>query len=365
MGAVLSQAKTLWLGLKLLLQLRRDLAAVLARARAPPGLPVPRPTAPYWLADPPFPELVRARVPAALPARADVVVIGTGVTGAAAARSLLSSSSSPKPRVVVLDARTLCSGATGRNGGHIKASPHELFARLREAGGMDPARAAELVRFQLRHLEVLVQLCEAEGWDVAECREVETVDLYLDEQGRDKAFAQVRELAKWVPECEIAMWDADAAREKFGPNDAVVGAISYRAGALWPFRLVSCVWADLLAAYPDSLSLQTETPVEGIAPCGGERGGFVVSTPRGDIECAHVVHATNAFATQLVPGLRGKMTGFRAHMTAQRPGAQFPASGGARSWSIMYGSAFDYVTQRPSTVEEDGTEVPGDLMLGG
>ena len=52
--------------------------------------------------------------------RADVVVIGSGITGSNVARNLLEHNASL--RVVLVEARRLCSGATGRNGGHCKPS---------------------------------------------------------------------------------------------------------------------------------------------------------------------------------------------------------------------------------------------------
>ncbi|KAI0007983.1 FAD dependent oxidoreductase [Xylariaceae sp. FL0662B] len=372
MGAVQSKLKTLWLAIKALLEASKDIQTVLERASRPPGLPVPNPTPSYWLEDPPFPELVDRQSPT-LPPEADIVIIGSGITGAAVARAVLQAreereqeqSKTPQPQqqrrdivVAVLDARSLCSGATGRNGGHVKSSPHELFARLRGPLGVE--RAAALTRFQLAHVGALTALCAAEGWCVAECREVETVDFYLDEADRERAFAQVRELARFVPELEVRMWDAVEAQKNFGVNDYIKGAISYTAGALWPFRFVSSVWKDLLEKYEKSLYLETGTAVESIATTEQQGRAYEVMTSRGTIKCDHVVHATNSFATQFVPGLQGKMTGLLAHMSAQRPGKQFPDLDGSRSWSVIYGSAFDYVTQRPT---ENGQ--PGDIMLGG
>ncbi|KAI1078504.1 FAD dependent oxidoreductase-domain-containing protein [Whalleya microplaca] len=361
MGAVQSTFKTLWLAIKVLLAANKDIQAILQRASQPPGLPVPNPTKSYWLADPPFPELVDKQSPT-LPPDADIVIIGSGITGAAVARTVLQERErkgvKSSGKVVVLEARSLCSGATGRNGGHIKSSPHELFARLR--GTLGAARAAALTRFQLAHVGVLTKLCAAEGWDVAECREVETVDFYLDEADREKAFKEVRELAEYVPELEIQMWDAGGAQKKFEVNQYIKGAISYTAGALWPFRFVSSVWKDLFAKYEKSLCLETGTAVQSIVTTKQQGRAYEVVTSRGTIKCDYVVHATNSFATQFVPGLRGKMTGFLAHMSAQRPGKQFPDLDGSRSWSVIYGSAFDYVTQRPTV---NGR--PGDIMLGG
>ncbi|KAI0156574.1 FAD dependent oxidoreductase [Xylariaceae sp. FL1272] len=387
MGAVHSSLKNVLLGIKALLQMNAELQQMLKRANASPGLPVSNSTEPYWLEDPPYPDLVN-RQSKTLPQTADIVIIGSGITGAAVARSILydaarksrgeglgdgdkpspsstedeKSTNSDLPQIVVLDARSLCSGATGRNGGHIKASPHELFAQLQRMK-MSEERAAALVRFQLAHLDVLTSLCEAEGWEAAECRKVETTDMYLTDEDRDKAFEEVHELRKWVPELEIKMWDSEEAQKKFKANAYIKGAISYTAGALWPFRFVSCVWKDLLDRFDSHLSLEMNTPVTKIKaspPLAASQFAYVVTTGRGDIRCNQIVHATNGFTTQFVPGLKNKMTGLLAHMSAQRPGKSFPDINGDRSWSVFYNGAFDYVTQRPS---REGK--PGDIMLGG
>ena len=180
-----------------------------------PGLPVETPTESYWLRDPPFPELVDIRS-LELPSEADLVIIGSGIAGAAIARSALREwrrREGPQNgrQVVVLEAREVCSGATGRNGGHIKASPHELFHRLR--GDLGPKKAAALVRFQLRHLAVIRDLCAAEHIQVAECREVETVDLYVDSVLYQEAVQQVQEVRKWLPEVDVTTWTAVEAQK--------------------------------------------------------------------------------------------------------------------------------------------------------
>ncbi len=189
-----------------------------------PGLPRPNPTRSFWLEDPPYPELVDVQSKV-LPAQADVVVIGSGITGVAVAHSLLGDKSelsspselpSPPPLVVVLEARQLCSGATGRNGGHIKASPHETINNLITHRGLPGDRAAALVRFQLAHLQHLVDLCNASDdglADAAECREVETVDLFVDEGAFEEGKQMVALLYEWVPEFEMAVWTAKEAQE--------------------------------------------------------------------------------------------------------------------------------------------------------
>jgi hypothetical protein len=196
----------------ILRSLSHDYNDLVARANASPGLPVDNPTEPYWLDDPPYPELTDIQS-SSLPDEADIVIIGSGIAGAAVAWSVLRESRERQqhPRVVVLEARQICSGATGRNGGHIKASPHEDFGLLKRV--LPEHRAAELVRFQLRHLDALVGLCKEEKIDIAECREVETVDLFVDEDAFKGAIKQVEDLRKWVPEFEMSIWGAAEARE--------------------------------------------------------------------------------------------------------------------------------------------------------
>lgn len=85
------------------------------RAQIPVTLPRDSPTQSYWQ-DPPDKEIADLRTTEELPARADVVIIGSGISGAAAAWNLLQDDNSPSPSIVMLEARQACSGATGRNG---------------------------------------------------------------------------------------------------------------------------------------------------------------------------------------------------------------------------------------------------------
>lgn len=94
----------------------------------PAGLPSRNPTESFWLRDP-SPALLGHRGTAELPETADVVVVGSGITGAFAARFLLQGEASKGAEaegvegdgveegglsVVMLEAREACSGATGR-----------------------------------------------------------------------------------------------------------------------------------------------------------------------------------------------------------------------------------------------------------
>ena len=138
----------------------------------------------------------------------------------------------------------------------------------------------------------------------------------------------------------------------------MVGAISYRAGALWPYRFVTAIWKRLLEQFPDVLSIETETPVESIE-VDKHVYPYKLTTSRGVIRARHIVHATNAFASHLIPGLRGKMIGKLGHMSSQQPGTLFPSLAGNRSWTFYFDSFFYYIMQRPAA---DGAS--GELLVG-
>ncbi|KAH0274190.1 DAO-domain-containing protein, partial [Aureobasidium melanogenum] len=351
--------KTLRTAIKTLLDLNHKYEALVARIKQGASLPHRNPTRSYWLENPPFSELVDIRSKS-LPNKADVVIIGSGITGAAVARSLLRESKRKDQdlTITVLEARDICSGATGRNGGHIKASPHETFAKLEAKYGVE--RAVALTRFQLDHLECLTNLCQSEEFTQAECRKVETVDLFFDQKTFDDVCHTASKLKTLLPEHQGRVYQAVEAQKKFAVSDQVVGAYSYQAGALWPYRLVTSVWSELLDEYPDQITIETHTTVLWVDESGNQ-DAYNVHTDRGIISCEHLVHATNAWMGHLLPKLNKKATGVRAHMSAQNPGQNsYQGCHGDRSWGLIYGpDDFDYMTQRP------GSGGSGDIMLGG
>ncbi|KAI4740967.1 nucleotide-binding domain-containing protein [Aureobasidium sp. EXF-12298] len=358
--------KTLRTAVKALLDLNGTFEELVARVHQGPSLPCRDPTNSYWLENSPFPDLGDIQSEK-LPEATDVIIVGSGITAAAVARSLLQESERKGQNITitVLEARDICSGATGRNGGHIKASPHETFDRLEAKFGTE--RAIALTRFQLSHLKHLTDLCESKGYIKAECRKVETVDLFLDQKTFDKACHTMTRLRTLIPEHEARIYQAAQAQEvtahsqELAVSDQVIGAISYQAGALWPYRFVTSIWNDLLHEYPNQITIETNTPAISIDKEGTAKNAYNVYTNRGIIRCSQIVHATNAWMGHLLPNLNKKATGMRAHMSAQSPGNhKHTGFHGDRSWSIIYGpDDFDYITQRP------GSNGEGDIMLGG
>lgn len=75
----------------------------------------------------------------------------------------------PTATVTVLEARALCSGATGRNGGQMAANAGEQYMNLAETHGVETA--GKIVDFTFRNLEKMQELIEE--YDAVELSEMQ------------------------------------------------------------------------------------------------------------------------------------------------------------------------------------------------
>ena len=129
-------------------------STLLAQVSADPGLPQPKPTVSSWQL-PPHPDVgnIQSKI---LPKTTDYLIIGSGIAGCGVAKHLLENAASGSRTVMVLDARPLCSGATGRNGGQL-VKPYPLrHAQLVEDFGVETA--TEVARMALHTLEEMHKL---------------------------------------------------------------------------------------------------------------------------------------------------------------------------------------------------------------
>lgn len=161
--------------------------------RQDPGLPVPNSTQAHWQQPP---DRVSQHQSANLTEDTDVLIIGSGITACGVAKRLLEQSDSL--RVTILEARNITSGATGRNGGHIKAVPEISYSDLLPKVGK--VKAQEVVHFTLRNVNELLGLAHSlpdKQREYSEVRAVETLNIFTDEEG----FAHAKEI--------VSRFDAD------------------------------------------------------------------------------------------------------------------------------------------------------------
>lgn len=105
MGNVVSRAKLI---IGAAYMINQFLNKISKRIKESPGLPVANPSVPFWT----IPKSPIASIQQPLPDYIDIVVIGSGITGASFVYNALSGDDSI--RVLMLEAREVCSGATGR-----------------------------------------------------------------------------------------------------------------------------------------------------------------------------------------------------------------------------------------------------------
>lgn len=207
---------------------------------------------------------------------ADVVVIGAGIMGLAVAYHL--AREKPSRRILVIEASYLCSGASGRNGGGVRAQwANELSVRLmqeslgefrsfakkhrintwfRQGGYLFLARSAARVTELVASVEV-------------QRRAGLTTEL-LEPDG-------AREL---VPELDTA----GVLAASYNPNDAVVFP--------WPF-----VWGYAEGARALGVTIETFTRVVGIDVTAGRVQA--VHTDRGSVRTEAVVVACGALSPEV------------------------------------------------------------------
>lgn len=161
--------------------------AAFKRVHADPGIPSTRSTDSFWLADkhPQF----DGEPTAPLPEEAFCVIIGSGITGASAARNIVRTrlgaegekltSEARNGNIVMLDAREVVGGATGRNGGHVNEVAYSEYPYFKAVYGKEAAQ--KIMRFRIGHLAETVKMAEEEGLtEVGQVRKVTTESVAFD-----------------------------------------------------------------------------------------------------------------------------------------------------------------------------------------
>lgn len=156
-----------------------------------PGLPNANPSISYWQL-PPL-EGVAGHQSPQLSTEADVVIIGSGISDTSIAWHLLKEVNTTAPlRIAMLEARQACSGATERNGGHIRPSSYSEYAGAKEAVTLD--EAARITRLRSAHVEALISAADSlpeEGRLAAEARVVDSIDAFFDDAQWKTAVQQM------------------------------------------------------------------------------------------------------------------------------------------------------------------------------
>lgn len=136
-----------------------------------------------------------------LPQKVDYAIIGSGVAACGVTKSLLSSSASESKSVAVFEARGLCSGATGRNGGQLTRLPPTRHTFMAENFGM--TQANKIMRYTVKGLDEMHNLAKSQGPELlkfSKLTKTEKFFAYYDEESWIETQEAIKLYEQEVPE---------------------------------------------------------------------------------------------------------------------------------------------------------------------
>ncbi|KXN84904.1 hypothetical protein AN958_11930 [Leucoagaricus sp. SymC.cos] len=154
----------------------------------------------------------------------------------------------------------------------------------------------------------------------------------------------------------------------YGINHSGVFFPSYN---LWPLKFVSNLYNLSASANPRvKVKLHTLTPVTAISSSHSSSSApsnqdtrWIVSTPRGNLSCKTVLHATNAYSSFLLPQFSNRIIPTRGQMFVVRAKASLERLK-RHSWDANQG--YEYWFARPEGKDKHGKEYqPPLVLLGG
>jgi glycine/D-amino acid oxidase-like deaminating enzyme len=250
-------------------------------------------------------------LPAELQSKADVVIVGGGLTGLNCAIELGRGGA----QAVVLDAEALGFGASTRNGGGVSGGNNVAKGLSGAKGRQSPAEEAEQLRAimgdaaeGLTHIEALIAR--------------ENIACHYERTGRfvgawtpkhyDGMAAKIDALNHFA-DADASMLPRERQREEIASDYYFGGMVVNRTGKLHP-GLYHRGLMDAARRYGAIL----------IGSCRAGKltriaSGWRVETARGPIEAREVVIATNGYTGGLTPDLKRRLIPVASHIIATEP----------------------------------------------
>jgi glycine/D-amino acid oxidase-like deaminating enzyme len=257
---------------------------------------------PYWQDTTEFPELDATRP---LPAKVDVVIVGGGYTGLAAARELAKRGAS----VVVLEQHSFGWGASSRNGGMVltgtKLSAGKLLKRYSKQVAKD------LWCGSMDAIAYIEQLVQEEG---ISCDFVRTGHLELAwKPSHFDGYKHEADLLNKEFQHPVELIDPKDLPAEIGSSIYHGGLLDKASAGVNPARYAAGL---VRAAMKAGANLFDKTRVAGIARAGGAANTYQITTSRGAILASDVLIATNGYTSAATPELQRKIVPVGSYIIA-------------------------------------------------
>jgi glycine/D-amino acid oxidase-like deaminating enzyme len=252
----------------------------------------------FWTGPPPDPQ-----PPLEGDARADVAIVGGGLTGLSTALHLRESGVD----AAVVERDFCGSGASGRNAGHLTPTIGKDLPTLVRLFG--ESRAAALARFADRSVGFAEDLFRRHGID---CDYAATGNVLAGLHPRQRE--RVRRAADVAARlgAKVAFLDEEEVRRRELPACVRFGVLEERGGTLDPGKLVRGLRAAAIRA---GCRLYEGSEVRAIRADPAPR----VETAGGSLRAERVVVATNAYTPATLGLLRNRVVPLRVTLFATRP----------------------------------------------
>ncbi|KIW39160.1 uncharacterized protein PV06_08961 [Exophiala oligosperma] len=314
---------------------------------APSQFPVKDPAPSVWTASPHPLDDYQSTIE--LPGQCDVLIVGSGFAGVSTAYHILKDDPDPWS-IVLLEARAHCSGATGRNGGHIKPDTYYSAPKYERLYGT--RQAAELQLFESSQVWAVKELVDREGLE-CDFHLTRALDVYLDPDHAAQTYeAYQRMLNDGYFDLRDVSYTGKSDAERISGVKGAQCCFSFTAAHLTPKLLVLGLLERLIN---QGLQAYAHTPVVKVSPSRDSADFWTVSTTRGDIKARKVIFATNGYTASLLPQYHRKIVPVRgvcSHITTPN-GNYSPHL--PNTYSLRFGGAnYDYLIPRA-----DGSIVVG------
>ncbi|RUS20153.1 FAD dependent oxidoreductase-domain-containing protein [Endogone sp. FLAS-F59071] len=315
----------------------------------------------YWLRNAPW----QGESQTPLPEKADVVIIGGGITGFSTAYWLRQLR--PELKIVVIEARGVSSGATGRNGmvwclvfgGLCWPNLNDAFRKTVAHIGLPSAKKLlEFEHLTLRAIKNFVSRhCDTDGGTFDPQLHIMPrggLLLFTTEEQLREGYADYEALVKAGVGDNVIRLSREQVGEMTGSDKFLGGLQGKMVAIVWAARLVFALAREVIRPTETKgpmAEIHTFTRAQSVVR-DPATGYLSITTSRGRITAAHVVHATNAWAWTLLPAFRARIVPVRNQVIFVRPPRE-----NSHLWDFVISAndGYEYMSQR----------VSGDVILGG